>query len=284
MKRWLEKTMNDDILPLKTALFWIFICTLMLSGTTGAGIWIYKWFERQAATSGKYQIMRILQRTADKEPLETAYLAELLSLSVDRAPSLTSYSLSNATQMLLSSPCIQSASLKKVFPNTLCVDYAMRRPVAFLGEYENALIDGDGVPIPRTPFYGNIDLPEIILGEISEEVSWGRPITCKALTCALETLNAVGKACNQENMTLKRVDFSRENAPSAGQCEILVTIEDHAVPITYFLRLSIDRYEKNLHHFVSLHHYLHRYPQNFSGAQMIVDLRVPQLAFLSPVN
>lgn len=279
--------MKYDILPLRTAFLWIAASAVIVSGSAAVGLWLYKWQKQQAATDDKYKIIAILQHTNDPEPLQNIYLAELLNLSIDKPAYLTAYSTTQAEFQLLRCPHIKSVSIKKIPPGTLYIDYVMRRPAAFLAGYTNVSIDREGIAIPFKPFYTPKNLPELVLGDIEGDVLWGSPVRSGRLEQALAVLEYFEPQCSRTNTIIKRIDVSRLDAPSAGQREILVVVEeavDGAGPSTRFLRLGIGHYERDLQNYWSLRDYVIAHPDEFPAGQIAIDLRVPQLAFLSPVH
>lgn len=275
--------MDNEILPLRTAFFRIFIYSLVLSGSTAAALWGYKWYQKSVAIDEKYKIVAIVHHKAD---LQGDILAELLDLSVDRPTYLTFYNVNQAVQKLLACPFIESAIVKKCPPNALSVNYSMRRPIVFLAEYRNAAMDESGVVVPYAPFYSQKDLPELVLGDVSEGVFWGQVLTGEGCQCAMAVLKVARSVCAQAMSTLKKIDVSRIKASSAGQREIVAVFQDNAViskPKVFYLRLAVDCYEKNLENFLVLRQHICRNEEQFPSSEMIVDLRVPQLAFLSAV-
>ena len=162
----------------------------------------------------------------------------------------------------------------------------MRSPRVSLAGYANAVLDENGVVIPYAPFYSNRGLPEVVLEDFEEGGSWGQTVSGESYQCATDVLRAAEPMCLQMNLTLKKIDVSRIKASSAGQREIIMVVQDDkktAKINVFYLRLAVDSYEKNLENFLTLRDHLHQNEYQFPSPQMIVDLRVPQLAFLSAV-
>lgn len=279
--------MNDEILPLRKAFLWIFIFTLLVSGSSGAGLWVYRSFKRAAAADGKYTVTTLILKTDDQPPLDGSYFAEFLDLSADRPVHLTSYNIKNATRKLLASPCIKSATIERSLPNALSITYAKRKPVAELVEFPKTLVDDECIAIPSQPFFCEQKFPEIVLGDGGNQVFWGQPVSGGHMEFAMAVLKGVEADCNRVGFELKRVDVSRTQAASAGQRELLLVVEGFLAstgPMTYYLRLSTDHYEKDLQNFFRLQSYLCRHKEEISSSHVVVDLRVPQLAFLLAVH
>ncbi|BBI18369.1 FtsQ-type POTRA domain-containing protein [Neochlamydia sp. S13] len=95
--------------------------TLAISGSASGGLIYYKYIKRQRLYNSQYNIVAIAQTTPDKEPLKTAYLAELLNLSIDQPTNIFRFNTQAAQQKLLNSPLITHAYVKKTSSrNYLC--------------------------------------------------------------------------------------------------------------------------------------------------------------------
>lgn len=276
--------MKYDILPIRTAFFWIFISTMLISGTAGIGLWIYQWHANQIATDEKYLITSITQHANTKYQLPNGYLSELLELSIDVPAFLPKLSLKNAENRLLLSPIIEKAEVKKIPPRTIHIDYSLRQPIAKLAEYTNTLLDKNAFPFPCQPFYSDLDLPEIVLGEIEGALAWGTRISDDHVKYAIAVYNAFATECSECQTAIKRIDISKANDPSAGHREIILTLQkvNEGQFVQDFLRLDLAHYAQNLHRYAILEEHLIK-NKNFFQSSFIIDLRVPQLAFLSAV-
>ena len=123
MKKW----------KLSTSLF-ILIGTTTFTFVVSIGGFLYwKKTRSDKLNSEKYQITAIIQTGPEREALKTAYLAELLDVSIDHPQNLYAFDLKEGESKLLSSPLIRRAEIKRLPPSTLYVDYEVRKPVAYLG-------------------------------------------------------------------------------------------------------------------------------------------------------
>lgn len=279
--------MRYDILPLRTAFFWIIVSTVFISGSAGVSLWLYKWHERLSAADERFSVVAIFQETDAPQPLKSAYLAELLKLSFDRPQNLTTYNLKLAEQRLLFSPHIQSASLKKMLPDTLYVSYVKRLPIARLAEFSDAGIDRDGFLFPFSGYYDSKDVPEFVLGDLEKDPSWGAAVASSNFILAKKLLDLLQPRCVEKKVSVKRIDVSRVSAPSAGQTEIIVTLwsgEDEKAPKIHFLRLGIDHYVQDIENYWRLRKHMAEQDDVYFNLPLSIDLRVPQLAFLSAVH
>lgn len=284
------------------------LTTLTLS-LGGYGL-LHQW--RHARMSDpKYKIVAIVQTGPEREALKSAFLAELLDLSSDKFSSIYSFDVRRAEQKLLDCPLISQAKIKRIHPGTLYVDYAVRKPVAWLSDYQNTGIDREGCFFPIHPFYSPKNLPEIYLGLPSFETTseplgheagaWKISSDNKYLLLAFDLLRLLSDSPWREGLRIKRIDVSNAFAASAGQREIVLlteeelTIRENDRESVYqfpkILRLPSKDYAQQLSNFLSLRRtILEDYKRQLCHvktsesltrfAPRIIDLRIAQVAFV----
>ena len=260
-------------IPLVHALAWIVGSALMVSASAHLGIQYY-FKEHQAV---QYVIRTLIQTGPQKQALKTEYLAQLLGLSADRPPLASQFDLSQAKERLLACPLIADAHVKLIKPETLYVDYTVRKPVAWLLDYENVVLDRSGYLFPFRPFFSPKNLPEIYIGlgdfgiadvktaatkQTKPIAQWNTPLTGEYMKLALTLLNFLTDNHIQELFTLKRIDVSSAYSESYGTREIVVIVEDQLVvqkegkEVNYFfpkiLRLSTKNYAAELGNYLKL--------------------------------
>jgi hypothetical protein len=256
---------------------------------------IWKKHRNEKLQSPGYRITAILQTGAEKEALKTSYLAELLDLSVDCPTPLYALNEKKAEKLLLASPLIAHAKVKRLPPSTLYIDYEVRKPVAWLADFKNMAIDAKGFLFPVDPFFSPKRLPEIYLG-VSADVGWH--IKSPLFDLALEILNFLETAPWKEGLRIQRIDVSNALAPSLGQREVVLFTEeelsihrsDQEVVCIFpkILRLAPKDYTQQLCNFFSLRRsMMEDYKRQIATIQeggrfapRIIDLRIPQLAFV----
>jgi hypothetical protein len=297
-------------IPLKKA--WkIILASVILVGSTAAFvIFLFNQWKENRAQNDKFWIEAIAQTCSENERLKTCYLAELLDLSVDRPCSLHQFDVREGQKKLLGSPLIKSAIVKKIPPRTIYVEYILRKPIAFSGDYTNTAIDIDGYAFPFKPFFTPKKLPEVYIGlsgfgtETSdgegEAGHWGCQLQGPRAKLALELYKLVLKHCCNENTHLLKIDTSKAYDLSYGQRQIVVVLEDthfvgnynHPVLWTYpkILRLSAKRYRQELANYMALNKFLtdQTLKQNREADKslmelqpMIIDLRILDSGFVS---
>lgn len=252
-------------LPLVEALTWIIGSTLFFTGGTYCSLKNYLKYRHQTRADPKYYLSRIIQTGPQREALNTAYLAQLMQISVDAPITYGKFDTSLAARRICSSPVIKEATVKLIEPDTVYVDYMVRQPVAWLYDFVNVAIDEEGVPFPVTPFFSPKKLPEIYLN--IQRVAWNRVLEGKEIELALSILKVVSKL----DFTLKRLDVSKAYAESLGQREIVMIVEEKG--FSHYLRLSLKNYPQELGNYLELR------PQ-LPPKSHIIDLRISQLGFV----
>ncbi len=272
------------------------------------GYHLYQSWKHARLTSAQYNITAIVQTGPEKEALKTSYLAELLNLSADSPRSLYSLHPKDAEKALLASPLIQSAHIQRLPPNTLYIDYQVRKPIAYIADYRNTAIDRHGYLFPVSPFLSPKELTEIYLGlppfGASEDSSgrrgglWRTPLNNRYLTLALDLLQTFEGSPWREGLRIKRIDVSNAFAPTLGRREIVLFTEEEFIlrrddqQLTFIfpkiLRLAPKDYAQQLNNFFALRRtmvedyrkQLATAPTGGRFAPRIVDLRILQLAFV----
>jgi hypothetical protein len=289
-------------LPLAIAIRWILISTLVVSGTSMLA-WIYYYNVRQKRISDEaFKIVAIVQDSQGRESLNTAYLAELLELSLDKPTNLYRFNINEGTKKLLNSPLIKEASITKVKPGALYISYTLRKPIAFLGDYQDIALDEKGFVFPFSPFFTPKNLPIVYLGlapwgkpedDLHDHgASWGKPLEGKKIGLALEILQTIESEF--KDLNLIKIDVSNAFSASYGQREIIIAIEeleerseDHHKILTItprLLRLDSKNYRLGLEEYQTLRKEVAGIYYSKNDLQKVpeevVDLRVQRIALI----
>lgn len=270
------KSSNERI-PIKSALLWIVLATLLISGSTGLGIFYYLNLKKQHRQDDAYHVIAIVQAGPYKGTLRTLYFAELLELSIDKPKNLYEIDLEQETKRLLASPLIQSATITRMKPGTLVIDYVPRFPVAFLGDFTNTAIDAKGVLIPFKPFFSPKKLPVIYVGGLGDEIRWGISIEEIKGTFPITLFLNFESMCKTEGITLKMLDLVNAQDPNIGKREIVANIEEGLV--NWSLRLTYEDFDQGLARFKVLRSFFNQ--TNEEPLDKVVDLRLPRAAFVT---
>lgn len=294
--------------PIRKALFVLAGSVLVNLLLSIGAYWIYKDWKLKKRQDDRYNIVAIVQTGPEKEALKTVYLAELLGLSIDAPKNLYAFQLHEAAKALLSSPLIASAKVKRIAPATIYVDYEVRKPIAWLADYSNTAVDKEGYLFPVLPFFPPQEIPEIYLGLPPfnaaadsfgrEGGRWRTALHSRYLNLAFDLLQTFEGSPWKEGLRIKRIDVSNAFAPSLGRREIVLFTEEEIcikreekeVPFffTKILRLAPKDYAQQLQNFFALRRtmledyrkQLAKVEEGTKFSPRIIDLRVPQLAFV----
>ncbi len=303
--------MQDKDLSLRSAIFWIALSALLISGSAGAGFFLYKKWLKERVLDARYNISGIIQTGPESEALSTDYLASILGLQGGAPVNLFVFDVNRAKERLLMSPLIRKAEILKIKPDKIYIDYIVRRPCALLADYENTLLDEEGNLFPASPFLSPLNLPKIYLGlpefnqsEDSEKRPGGsfkEPLQCKHLRLALHLLELLSAPPLCDAFHLQLVDVSTAFSPSYGRREIVLEIEeemeldapDHKVRLVFprFLRLHAKNYAAQLGNYLTLREKIIKdyrgqlanmknLPAKIQFKPRTIDFRIPQLAFI----
>lgn len=282
---------------MRKALFCLIGSTCLTFTLSMGAYWLWQKHSKERLYSEKYRITSIIQTGPEKEALKTTYLAELLDLSFDHPTQLYALNIKTAEKKLLASPLIASAKIKRLAPATLYIDYEVRKPIAWVADYKNTAVDAQGFLFPMAPFFSPKQLPEIYLGtlEVSSQVKGPH------FQLALDILKALDDTPWKKGLRIQRIDVSNAFSPSLGSREIVLFTEEELVlpkkegdkelvfTFPKILRLSPKDYSQQLSNFFTLRKsMMEDYRRQLSSmnveggryAPRIIDLRIPQLAFV----
>lgn len=280
---------------MRQALFCLIGSTCFTLSVSVGGYLIWGHYRNERLSNEKYRITFIIQTGPEKEALKTSYLAELLGLSADHPTQLYALDLKKAEAKLLSSPLIANAKVKRIPPSTLYIDYEVRKPIAWLADYKNTAIDQNGYLFPVAPFFSPKHLPEIYLG-LPSSPNW--QVKGPQFQLAYQILQFLETAPWKEGLRIKRIDVSNAFAPSLGQREVVLFTEEElsirqevreiVCIFPKVLRLAPREYTQQLNNFFALRRtmiddYRRQTATLKEGgrfAPRIIDLRIPQLAFV----
>lgn len=283
----MKRKHKEHMLPLSKALLYIFLTTVIVSGSATLGWLYYLHLKHDRAHDDDYLITAIVQTGPEKEALPTQYLAELLDLSADAPTNLYELDLDDAVDTLLTSPLIKGAEVHRVRPSTLYIDYTRRTPIAYLLDYDNTVVDADGIVFPATPFFTPKRIPQIVLGNELSVPSWGERIHGREAALAFAIYRHLDADPETPFAQVRRIDVSEAFAESYGSREVVVIIEktvqvegadgfaDQRVEHT--LRLNTERWQDGIANYNSLQAHL----ATRAVTSTIVDLRVPQIGLLA---
>ncbi|MDR3623709.1 MAG: hypothetical protein P4L16_01050 [Chlamydiales bacterium] len=300
----------EEKLPLWKAWLWIFCSIIFVLGCTWGTFLVLQYVHKMRIQDDRYTIVAILQTGPEKEVLNTSYLAELMGLSTDYKTNLIEFNEKKAAYALLTSPVIKQANVKKLIPGTVYVDYTVREPICTLYDYENVGMDQEGYIFPLRPFFSPKKLPEIYLGLLpfgmqEDEFgrvggSWNAPLNTKEAQFSIKLVKEFSSPEFQEQFRLLRVDASSAYSELYGQRQVVFVIEDvlhrqeEKGVVTYvfprILRLNTEEYLQDMQKYLLLREKLiddallsmknHANETYVRGPALIIDLRIPELAYI----
>ncbi|MBB64147.1 MAG: hypothetical protein CMO81_03710 [Waddliaceae bacterium] len=293
---------EKEKLTLSQALILIFLSTVVVSGSATL-VWLYFIrVQEQRSNDPAYEITEIEQRSRSSISLPSAYLAEIMNLSVDKSSNLYRFDTRLARQELKKSPYIKAARVWKLEPGRVFVDYIPREPLAFLIDYQDVLMDRSGVLMPQFPCYGPLLLPEIRLGlsGFSKENGgkWNQAIENSRLDLAFDILDLCKRIFPSSR--IQRIDVAQAEAKSYGERQVIVMIdeeflvsEEKTLVMPRTLRLNVRSYYQELHDYLVLSQHLKELELKKAEAsserfyiadELVIDLRIPQLAYIEKIR
>ncbi len=277
------------------ALSWIVGSTLVFS--IGAHKAIRYAFSNKVP-SKEAKIEYVVQTGLYKEALHSDCLMEILELSSDCPKLFSSFDETFAEKRLQNFPVIAKAFVKKIPPNMLYIDYSLRKPLVWLGDFRNAALDSEGVLFPISPFFSPKKLPEVFLGlaglEESGKSSFGCYLKGKYLNLAFLLIEFLQKK-GSDLFFVKKIDVSQAFTENLGKREVVLVLENEIymagqqLPVisTHYLRISPKDYEAEVENYLTLrNHLLEVESQEIAilGSKIIkektIDLRLSQMAFI----
>jgi cell division septal protein FtsQ len=249
----------QETLSLRSALLWVAFSTLIVSGG-GFAIW---WGQQRVHQARLHDLQTRVAFIAQPGPLPTEYLAEILTLDREAAPSLYALSPAKAEESLRGSPWITSAHVRRRPPNTLEIDYAIVEPVARCGHDPRFGLDKTGRLFPLEPYFHAAEFPQLF-----------------GLDHLSAALSLIDRA-RELTIPLRAVDFSRLEAQTMGRREIVLELAEES-PI--LLRLPVKNYLEALPRYLLLRRRVItdlRRKRVDGRYTAVVDLRLENLAYLS---
>lgn len=215
--------MNQERFTIPQAILRIGLSVLFVSGTLWGAWGVYQAFLSSRAEDSKYRIRALVQTGPEREALKSSFLAELLQLSTDRNHNLYRFDLKAARERLLAFPLIKEAKLQRIPPQTLFIDYKIRKPIAFLVDRTNTAFDDEFTLIPVRPFFPPKRLAKIYWGFSAEDsLAWGDRLDGPKTVLIQQLLNAFGENLNE---WISLIDLSSVFLDSWGQRKLVVTVE-----------------------------------------------------------
>jgi hypothetical protein len=179
----------------------------------------------------------IAQTGPRKEALSLDYLAALLELPLDRPVFLSDLDLKAIHHRLLAQPVIAEAIVTRERGGVLLIDYTLRAPIAFLGDFPNLAMDREGCCFPFFPFFTPKNIPTVYLGL---EALPSFPLRGKKINLALAFFQMWEKSFPRPFPKLVSIDLSHFSRPCLLASREIVLTAKTKKGDTHYLRLSPD--------------------------------------------
>jgi len=234
-----------------------------------------------------FPIKTVVQKSLSKEKIKTDVLIAYLGLGENE--DLKTFDLQKAEEKLKVFSLLKEVKLKKVYPQTLHIEYRLRTPFFLVQDCENMASDKEGYLFPIQPYLTPKNLPKVFLG--IEPIFAGKKLDAPSFVLAKGLLTLLFEFTD---LQVKKIDVSKAYIPQYGNREIRLSIEDrlfNGSKIFYFpfvLRLSSNQFNKQLANFLNLRkEMLKDYQKQLKAAQVshrfkerIIDLRIENLALI----
>lgn len=212
--------------------------------------------------------------------LKAEYFAELLDLSIDKPTKLLDFNLIKATNILVSNPLIKKVKIKKIPPETIHIQYSMRKPLAYLEDFYNTAFDEEGVLFPVDPFFTPKNIPYVRIGFEDLSNPWGKKLDSKQIGIVVDLLQQKEVSLLTEKIT--KIDLAHAWSIKLGTRQIVIVLKknlslQNAKNECCYIRYSLAN-QQNLLEKYSLIKKL-AWPVN--KKIIVFDLRFPSMALIS---
>ncbi|MCK4935002.1 MAG: hypothetical protein KAR79_05395, partial [Simkaniaceae bacterium] len=205
----------------------IALSTILFSAIFYAALGRIHQIKKKRLESDKFSIKSLIHTSYQKYALASIYLEELMNLSCDRPTNIFCFDKEVATKKLLESPVIKQVNICLENPDTIKVDYEIRKPLAWCYDFENIVIDEEGYLLPLYPFFSPKILTEMYFGLETFE-GFDEPIKGKHVDLAMQLFHMLHSEGDATTFFIKRVDVSNAFSPSYGKREVVVVLEHEA--------------------------------------------------------
>ncbi len=263
----------DHKIPLKKAIGYVLLSVFIIWGSLFLTWLVHKSVLDSRKQDPRYTVAALVQSCPQYETLENWQLCELLELSRDKAPNLYDFDPKVAASKLLSYPVISKATVRRLPPSIIHVDYTLKEPYVFLSDFSNIALDKERTAFPLKPFYTPKKLPELYLGV--ESISYNTTLETPEAHIAFRVLAFLETAL-PNTFRILRIDSSKACAKTFGSQEIVVVLEDSGK--TRYFRLSPRLYEVAINDYLAHKATLDQI--NPASLTQILDLRSPNIALV----
>lgn len=277
---------SNQRISFRQAILIITLSTCFVSGTAALVLLYYQSVQEKKKFDSNYAMRIVIPRNSGDISLSSELFEELLELSIDHATNIYQFPLTERQRQLAAFPLFKNVRLMRQLPGSLMIYYSARKPLFSLRGALNAAVAEDGIVIPLGSYYHQDLWPTIALripSNSETSIEWGSQISFTDLQTAQKLMHIVQILHLETVVQLQEIDLSRQNADSFGKREIVLTfeMETPSKRQTLFLRLNPESYANQLENFAKLKHDFPSAVREFDANSVTLDMRLPQIAFLS---
>lgn len=151
-------------------------------------------------------------------------LQKQLALTEEERQDLGKIRIKEVRRRLLEASAIRTGSIKKLYPDTLVVEYALRKPMFCIGDISNFAVDEDGVVFALSPYFPALTLPILYMplqGSLTKE---GLSALFEKELLLFKKLVRVAQRLGGLGFFVKEIDACQAHAPGVFYREILVRV------------------------------------------------------------
>lgn len=267
----------------KKLFFFLFLFVALVAISTG----VLFLQTKQNTEQMYFPIKTVAQKSLSKEKIKTEVFISLLDLREHE--NLKTFDLAKAEKKLKSFALLDEVKLKKIYPETLDIEYSLRTPFFLVQDCENMAVDTEGYLFPIQPYLTPKSLPKVFLGIQSIEA--GKKVEAPSFILAKGLLSLLTEFTD---LNIRKIDVSKAYIPQYGNREIRLSVEDRLFnghKIFYFpfiLRLSTNHFNIQLSNFLNLRKaMINDYQKQLKTAKVshrfkerVIDLRIENLALI----
>ena len=250
-------------------------------GALFGALWWHSRQQQRRQGDERFTLKRLASRSMTPDRLPLSVIEELLEVNASGPSSVFAIQPEAARRRLLACPAIEQASVWRLLPSTIGVEYALRTPAASLAGLKNIGVDRCGTVFSLFPFYAPKRLPALVLPlpkvKTLAEVQRAFRLS-KEAPIALRLLEKIQRAVGPHNIVVESLDLTHLSEHSVFRREAVVVLSSlFARDKRLYLRIGARTILSSLDRLPALCDAL--FKERFRSG--MIDLRYEQMAILS---
>lgn len=225
---------------------------------------------RERASAPPSEIRFIASRSEGYLSLPFDVLQALLALSPEEKKNLSRVDVYRLEQRLLECSAISSGTVRRLLPDTLVVDYTLKKPLFQIGGGHSLLVDDKGSLFRKTPYFPSLSLPilffpnsETPMGAIQSFVS--NQHLFSLCLCIYQKLHELGLVLQEINA---------EDGVALGFFRREIRVKAHKDKREICIRFPVYDLDKAIGRLCLI-------VEHFQGYSGVIDLRFPEVGYLT---